>query len=96
MPTALMAVRRAGMATTRPPMPAAHTSSSADQPSGTAHTKRMAGRRPRLAAMAVDSVVFGPGEKLMAAARTRSAVNSTRGMGVAELRAGHVGLRDPL
>ena len=46
------------------------------QPAGTARQKGMARRKPRLAASAVDSVVFGPGEKLIAVANTSRAVNS--------------------
>jgi hypothetical protein len=45
-------------------------------PTGTAHTKRMARRRPWLAAMAVDKVVFGPGVKLLTVASTNSALSS--------------------
>src|SRR3990167_4992701 len=81
MPTPLMARRSRGAAITRAPTPPAHSSSSADQPTGTAQTKRMACGSPRLAANAVESVVFGPGVKLMAVARTSRAVNSARGMG---------------
>ena len=81
MPTALMPQRNAGAATTTAPTPPAHSSSSAVQPTGTAQTKRSAGRRPRLAASAVDSVVLGPGVKLMAVASASRAVNSARGMG---------------
>ncbi len=43
--------------------------------------KRIARGRPRLAASAVESVVFGPGEKLIAVASTSSAVNSCQFMG---------------
>jgi hypothetical protein len=46
------------------------------QPTGTAHTKRMARRSPWLAAMAVDSVVFGPGVKLLTVASTNRALSS--------------------
>ena len=81
MPRALMAQRSAGTATTTAPSPAAHSTSSRLQPTGTATTKRMAAGRPRLAASAVDRVVLGPGVKLMAVASTSRAVNSTRGMG---------------
>src|SRR5574337_1044337 len=86
MPTALMAQRSAGAASTMAPSPSAHSSSSAHQPTGTDTTKRMAAGRPRLAARAVDSVVLGPGVKLMAVASTSRAVNSTRGMGGGRLR----------
>jgi hypothetical protein len=71
-----------GAASTSAPTPPAHSSSSSDQPTGTAQTKRMAAAR--LAASAVDSVVFGPGEKLMAVASSSRAVNSDRGMGCVE------------
>src|SRR3990167_2408306 len=80
MPTALIARRSSGAATTMAPTPPAHSSSSADQPTGTAQTKRIACGNPRLAASAVDSVVFGPGVKLMAVASARRAVNSAKGM----------------
>ena len=36
----------------------------------------MARRRPWLAAMAVDKVVFGPGVKLLTVASTKSALSS--------------------
>ena len=81
MPTALMPQRSAGTATTTAPTPPAHSSKSADQPIGTEQTKRIAERSPRLAASAVDSVVLGPGVKLMAVASASRAVNSARGMG---------------
>ena len=68
--------RSAGTATTRAPMPAALSTSSSVQPTGTARTKRIARFRPPLAASAVDSVVFGPGEKLIAVTSTISVVNS--------------------
>jgi hypothetical protein len=46
------------------------------QPTGTASTKRMACRKPWLAAMAVDRVVFGPGVKLLTVASTKRALSS--------------------
>jgi hypothetical protein len=75
-----MARRSEGIATTSAPMPAAHSASSSVQPTGTATTKRMARGRPPLAARAVESVVLGPGEKLIAVASTSSAVNSCQFM----------------
>ena len=84
MPTALIARRSMGAASTSAPTPPAHSSSNADQPTGTAQTKRMACGKPRLAASAVDNVVFGPGEKLMAVASSSRAVNSDKGMGCVE------------
>jgi hypothetical protein len=64
-----------------PPSPAAHSSSSSPQPKGTATTKRIAWRRPWLAASAADSVVLGPGVKLIAVAKSSSAVSSGMVMG---------------
>ena len=67
-------------------------SMSSVQPVGTAKQKRSARRRPRLAASAVDSVVFGPGEKLIAVQKISSAVNSValmekgRGLSVREVQ----------
>ena len=46
------------------------------QPVGTAMQKRRARRKPRLAASAVDSVVLGPGEKLIAVQNSSRAVSS--------------------
>jgi hypothetical protein len=54
----------------------AHRANNIPQPTGTAHTKRMARRRPWLAAMAVDKVVLGPGVKLLTVASTKSALSS--------------------
>lgn len=76
-----MAQRSDGAASTSAPMPAAHSNSSRVHPTGTAKTKRIARGRPPLAASVVDSVVFGPGEKLIAVANTSSAVNSCQFMG---------------
>jgi hypothetical protein len=56
------------MVVTKVPRPAAHATSSRHQPKGTASTKRIAWRRPWLAAMAVDSVVLGPGVNAIAVA----------------------------
>ena len=81
MPSALMTQRSDGAATTSAPMPAAHSVSSSVQPTGTAITKRMARGRPPLAPSAVERVVLGPGEKLIAVASTSSAVNSCQFMG---------------
>jgi len=75
-----MTRRSAGTATTSEPMPAAQSISNKVQPTGTATMKRIARFRPPLAASAVDSVVFGPGEKLIAVANTNSAVNSCQSM----------------
>src|SRR5574343_880475 len=68
--------RRLGRAITSEPTPPAHSVSSRPQPTGTASTKGRAPRRPRCAASAVDSVVLGPGVKLVAVARTSSAPHS--------------------
>ena len=57
-------------------VPAAQMASSKVQPTGTATTKRIARGRPPLAARAVESVVLGPGEKLMAVQNASSAVSS--------------------
>ena len=81
MPSALIARRSAGCATTSAPRPAAHSTRSRVQPTGTANTKRIARGNPPFAASAVDSVVLGPGEKLIAVANTSSAVNSCQFMG---------------
>ena len=72
---------KSGTATTSAPSPSVQTTSSALQPTGTAQTNGMARRKPWLAASAVDSVVLGPGVKLIAVASTRSAVNSCQFMG---------------
>ena len=80
MPTPLMAQRSAGMPVTSAPTPRAHSASSSTQPTGTASTKRRLRRSPWLAARAVESVVLGPGVKLMAVASTSRAVNSWSGM----------------
>jgi hypothetical protein len=80
MPSPLIARRSGGTATTRAPRPAAQIASSSVQPIGTATTKRIARGRPPLAARAVESVVLGPGEKLIAVANTSSAVNSCQFM----------------
>ena len=69
-------MRSAGSATTRAPRPPAHRLNKIPQPTGTATTKRMARRKPRLAASAVDRVVLGPGVKLVAVESTSRAVNS--------------------
>jgi hypothetical protein len=71
-----MPQRKGGQATTNPPNPVAHKANKMPQPTGTAHTKRMAMRKPWLAAMAVDSVVFGPGVKLLTVASTSRALSS--------------------
>ena len=80
MPSALITHVSAGAAITNAPTPAAQMASSKVQPTGTASTKRIARRRPPLAARVVDSVVLGPGEKLIAVAITSSAVNSCQFM----------------
>ena len=69
--------RSGGSATTMAPTPPAQAVNSSPQPTGTANTKRMACRSPRLAASAVDSVVLGPGVKLAAVHKAIRAVNST-------------------
>src|SRR5688572_12261961 len=81
MPSVWTAMRRPGAASISAPTPAAHSASSRVQPTGTARMKRMARGRPPLAASAVDKVVLGPGEKLIAVANTSSAVNSCQFMG---------------
>src|SRR5256885_34489 len=80
MPAALTSHSSSGAATTAAPTPAVLSTSSTHQPTGTARTKRSAGRRPWLAARAVDSVVLGPGLKLMEAASSSKAVSSDGGM----------------
>jgi hypothetical protein len=57
------------------------------QPAGTAMQKRSARGRPPFAASAVDSVVFGPGEKLIAVQNSSSAVISALLMGEGIARA---------
>jgi hypothetical protein len=47
-------------------------------PTGTANANGIVLRIPSLVAMAVVSMVFGPGEKDMAALKTNSAMNSFR------------------
>jgi hypothetical protein len=76
-----MAPRSAGCACTSAPRPSAQATSSRPQPTGTPSTKRIAWRRPWLAASAADSVVLGPGVKAMAVEKTSSAVSSGQGMG---------------
>src|SRR5260221_473340 len=76
MPAALTSHSSSGAATMAAPTPAVLSTSSTHQPTGTARTKRSAGRRPWLAARAVDSVVLGPGLKLMEAASSSKAVRS--------------------
>jgi len=77
-----MPQRKGGKATTKPPKPVAHSANKMPQPTGTAHTKRMARRRPWLAAMAVDKVVLGPGVKLLTVASTNRALSSEEVMSV--------------
>src|SRR4051812_25448435 len=76
MPKALTARRSIGIASTSAPRPSPQASIISVHPVGTATMKPSARRRPKLAASAVDSVVFGPGVKLIAVAKSSSAVNS--------------------
>ena len=69
-----------GTANIKAPRPKLHKLSNKPQPTGTAHTKRSARLRPWLAASAVESVVLGPGEKLMAVASTSRAESSCQFM----------------
>ena len=71
-----MALRSAGRPVTSAPTPSPQASMSITQPAGTAKQKRSVRRRPWLAAIAVDSVVLGPGEKLMAVQNASRAVSS--------------------
>ena len=76
-----MPQRSGGQATTKEPSPVAHSVNSRPQPTGTAQTKRMACRKPWLAAMAVDKVVLGPGVKLLTVASSNRALSSAGVMG---------------
>jgi hypothetical protein len=65
------------MAMTSAPRPRPEASIIKVQPVGTATMKPSVRRRPWLAASAADSVVFGPGVKLIAVAKTSRAVSSS-------------------
>ena len=49
-----------------------------NHPSGTARVKGMTLRKPSLLAIAVVSIVFGPGEKVIAAQNTSKAISSRK------------------
>ena len=72
----LTAQLRNGTASSSAPRPSAHKLSNMPQPTGTAKMNGNAWRKPWLAASAVESVVLGPGVKLIAVASTIKAVNS--------------------
>jgi hypothetical protein len=69
-----------GKASTKAPTPTAHRLNNKPQPTGTAQTKCMERKSPRLAANAVDKAVLGPGVKLLAVAKTSSALHSVEFM----------------
>ena len=75
-----MAQPSSGTASTSAPTPRVQMPSKIAQPTGTAQIKGSVRRKPWLAASAVESVVFGPGVKLIAVAKVNKAVNSCQFM----------------
>ena len=67
-----------GISATKAPIPKPQASIIKSQPKGTAQAKGSVRRKPSFVAMAVVSIVFGPGEKVMAAQKKISAMNSLK------------------
>ena len=67
-----------GISATKAPIPKPQASIIKSHPNGTAQAKGSVRRKPSLVAMAVVSIVFGPGEKVIAAQKKISAINSLK------------------
>ena len=80
MPPNLIARRSGGAASTSAASPRPHSSIISVQPVGTARMNGSARRSPTFAPSAVDSVVFGPGVKLIAVAKLSRAASSSADM----------------
>ena len=67
-----------GISATKAPIPKPQASIIISHPNGTAQAKGSVRRNPSFVAMAVVSMVFGPGEKVIAAQKKIRAINSLK------------------
>ena len=67
-----------GISATKAPIPKPQASIIISHPNGTAQAKGSVRRNPSFVAMAVVSIVLGPGENVMAAQKKVRAINSLK------------------